>query len=39
MDMNLITIGMHTCFSYFLALQLEKHLQYSIDIALEHSFR
>ena len=27
------------CFSYYLALKFEKHLQYSIDIATEQNFR
>ena len=27
------------CFSYYLALQLEKYLQYSIGIVTEQSFR
>ena len=43
MRVTLIAVGMHTkvmyCFSCYLALYLEKYLQYSIDITTEQSFR
>ena len=43
MPVTLIAVGMRTkvmyCFSCYLALYLEKYLQYSIDITTEQSFR
>ena len=43
MRATLIAVGMLTklmyCFFCFLALQLEKYLQYSIDITTVQSFR
>ena len=43
MCVTLIAVAMHTkvmyCFSCYLALYLEKYLQYNIDITTEQSFR
>ena len=43
MHVKLIAVGMCTkvmyCFSLYVALQLEKYLQYNIGITTEQSFR